>query len=101
MPSQADHIAAIVQMCVDDGNTTALLALRAEAREALEGDGSKTLTSVSLGAQSFSWAVQYSAIDWYALLGEALKQYNATIDESGANPPGNSTSYAQWSSFPH
>lgn len=95
----ADHIQAIVDMCVEDGNTDTLQALRAEAREALEGDGSKTLSSVSLGAQAFSWAVQYSAIDWYALLGQALRRYNETLDPDGAGT--GSTTYAAWSSFPH
>lgn len=97
--TQQDHINALVEMCKEDGNTDTLLALRAEARAALEGDGSKSLSSASLGAQAFSWVVQYSAIDWYALLGVALAEYNATIDET--SPPGNSTSYAQWGSFPH
>lgn len=85
-------------MAVEDGNTDALLALRAEARAALEGDGSKSLSSVSLGAQAFSWVVQYSAIDWLAILNEAIAQYNADIlGESH----GNSTSYPIWTNIPH
>lgn len=93
------HLSALVDLAKDAGNTDFLVTLRAAAKDALEGDSSKTLTSFGQGSQTFAWMVQYSALDMYALVNAAIRQYNASLEDTA--PPGSrNTSFASWQNIP-